>query len=84
MFGRLLPKEGRFFDLFNAHADQIVRAAHAVKALMENRPSLGRNLPNMGSPAFEWGECIPENGACPGAGFAIIRGLSLSFLDRPR
>jgi uncharacterized protein len=36
MFGRLLPREGRFFDLFNAHADQIVRAAHALKALMEN------------------------------------------------
>jgi uncharacterized protein len=36
MFGRLLPKEGRFFDLFNAHADQIVRAAHALKSLMEN------------------------------------------------
>jgi len=28
MFGRLLPKEGRFFDLFNQHAEQVVRAAH--------------------------------------------------------
>src|SRR5258706_3459680 len=36
MFGRLLPKEGRFFDLFNAHADQIVRAAHELKALMQD------------------------------------------------
>jgi hypothetical protein len=36
MFGRLLPREGRFFDLFNAHAVQIVRAAHALKALMDN------------------------------------------------
>ena len=36
MFGRLLPKEGRYFDLFNAHAAQIVRAAHALKALMDN------------------------------------------------
>ncbi|HEY2629432.1 MAG TPA: DUF47 family protein [Usitatibacter sp.] len=35
MFGRLLPKEGRFFDLFNAHADQVVRAAHELKLLME-------------------------------------------------
>ena len=34
MFGRLLPKEGRFFDLFNAHAAQIVRAAHELAALM--------------------------------------------------
>jgi len=36
MFGRLLPKEGRFFDLFNAHAAQIVRAAHELAALMHN------------------------------------------------
>jgi hypothetical protein len=36
MFGRLLPKEGRFFDLFNAHAGQVVRAAHELKALMDN------------------------------------------------
>jgi uncharacterized protein len=36
MFGRLLPKEGRFFDLFNAHAEQVVRAAHELKKLMDN------------------------------------------------
>ena len=36
MFGRLLPKEGRFFDLFNAHAVQVVRAARELKMLMEN------------------------------------------------
>jgi len=36
MFGRLLPKEGRFFDLFNAHAAQVVRAAHELKALTEH------------------------------------------------
>jgi uncharacterized protein len=36
MFGRLLPKEGRFFDLFNAHAVQVVRAGRELKALMEN------------------------------------------------
>ncbi len=36
MFGRLLPKEGRFFDLFNAHAEQVVRAAHELSALMQD------------------------------------------------
>jgi predicted phosphate transport protein (TIGR00153 family) len=36
MFGRLLPKEGRFFDLFNAHAAQVVRAARELSALMQN------------------------------------------------
>jgi predicted phosphate transport protein (TIGR00153 family) len=35
MFGRLLPKEGRFFDLFNAHAAQVVRAAHELAALTQ-------------------------------------------------
>jgi hypothetical protein len=42
MFGRLLPKEGRFFDLFNAHAEQVVRAAHALRAGMEDYASLER------------------------------------------
>jgi predicted phosphate transport protein (TIGR00153 family) len=36
MFGRLLPKEGRFFDLFNAHAEQVVKAAHELAALMQD------------------------------------------------
>jgi predicted phosphate transport protein (TIGR00153 family) len=34
MFGRLLPKEGRFFDLFNALAAQVVRAAHELGLLL--------------------------------------------------
>jgi predicted phosphate transport protein (TIGR00153 family) len=36
MFGRLLPKEGRFFDLFNAHAAQVVRAATELRELMHH------------------------------------------------
>ena len=40
MFGRLLPKEGRFFDLFNAHAAQVVRAAVELSALMHDYSSL--------------------------------------------
>jgi predicted phosphate transport protein (TIGR00153 family) len=40
MFGSLLPKEGRFFDLFNAHALQIVRAAQELAALMHNYAEL--------------------------------------------
>lgn len=34
MFGRLMPREGRFFDLFNEHAAQIVRGAETLVALM--------------------------------------------------
>ena len=33
-FGKLLPKEGNFFDLFNQHAEQIVKAAHAFSQLV--------------------------------------------------
>ncbi len=36
MFGRLLPQDGRFFELFNAHAAQVVRASRALAALMKN------------------------------------------------
>ncbi|MES2919851.1 MAG: DUF47 family protein [Pseudomonadota bacterium] len=34
MLGRFMPKEGKFFDLFNAHAKEIVRGADALVALM--------------------------------------------------
>lgn len=34
MFGRLMPKEGRFFELFNEHAEQIVQGGHELAALM--------------------------------------------------
>jgi len=35
MFGRLMPREGRFFELFNAHAEQMVFAAKELVLLME-------------------------------------------------
>ncbi|MDQ7968396.1 MAG: DUF47 domain-containing protein [Oxalicibacterium faecigallinarum] len=36
MFGRLLPKEGKFFDLFNEHAEYCVKGAKEMVALMTN------------------------------------------------
>ncbi|WP_345533658.1 DUF47 domain-containing protein [Viridibacterium curvum] len=36
MFGRLMPREGRFFELFNAHAEQMVHAAKELEALMSD------------------------------------------------
>ena len=36
MFGRLLPKEGRFYDLFNDHAEQVVRAGRELVLLMQD------------------------------------------------
>lgn len=35
MFGRLMPREGKYFDLFNAHAEQIVLGGKALVALIE-------------------------------------------------
>ncbi len=34
LFGKLLPREGNFFDLFNQHADRIVEAARAFSQLV--------------------------------------------------
>lgn len=34
MFGRLMPREVKFFDLFDAHAKEIVRGADALVAVM--------------------------------------------------
>lgn len=35
MFGRFMPREVKFFDLFNAHSREAVQGAEALKALME-------------------------------------------------
>ena len=35
MLGRLMPREGRFFDLFNAHAERIVEGAAHLVLLMQ-------------------------------------------------
>ena len=34
MFGRLMPKEGKYFDLFNAHADLIAQGGKALSNLI--------------------------------------------------
>jgi uncharacterized protein len=34
LFGKLLPKEGNFFELFNQHAERIVQAAQAFSKLV--------------------------------------------------
>ena len=36
IFGKLLPKEGNFFQMFNQHADKIVEGARAFQLLIEN------------------------------------------------
>jgi len=36
MFGKLLPREGNFFEMFNQHAERIVEAARAFENLVAN------------------------------------------------
>ncbi len=36
MFGRLMPTEGKFFDMFNQHAELCVKGAREMVALMTN------------------------------------------------
>jgi predicted phosphate transport protein (TIGR00153 family) len=36
LFGKLLPREGNFFELFDAHADQIVEGARAFMLMIQN------------------------------------------------
>src|SRR4051812_24928999 len=36
LFGKLLPREGNFFEMFNQHADKIVDAARAFSQLVAN------------------------------------------------
>jgi hypothetical protein len=36
IFGKLLPREGNFFELFNQHAAHIVAASHAFALLVKN------------------------------------------------
>ena len=52
LFGKLLPREGNFFEMFNQHADRIVEAAHAFSNLVANyadvqkRESYNREVDN--------------------------------------
>ena len=36
LFGKLLPREGNFFELFNQHAARIVEAAQAFAKMVDN------------------------------------------------
>src|SRR5688572_32529223 len=36
LFGKLLPREGNFFELFNEHGNKIVEASRAFMAMIQN------------------------------------------------
>ncbi|KQM80148.1 DUF47 domain-containing protein [Xylophilus sp. Leaf220] len=41
LFGKLLPREGNFFEMFNQHGDRIVEAARAFSLLVANYDDIG-------------------------------------------
>ena len=49
MFGRLMPRDGRFFDLFNEHAEQVVQGSRELAALMASGDDLERRAHNIES-----------------------------------
>ena len=49
MFGRLMPREGRFFELFNEHAEQVVLGSRELAALMASGDDLERRAHNVES-----------------------------------
>ncbi|MBI4205710.1 MAG: DUF47 domain-containing protein [Betaproteobacteria bacterium] len=49
MFGRLIPREGRFFDFFNEHAELIVQGSRELAALMASGDDLERRAHNIES-----------------------------------
>ena len=55
-FQALMPKEERFFDLFDRHAVTIVAGAHALRSLLdgdEKRRNIGRGS-NKSNTFMEW------------------------------
>lgn len=49
MLGRLLPREGRFFDFFNEHAELVVQGSRELAALMASGDDLERRAHNIES-----------------------------------
>lgn len=49
MFGRLMPREGRFFELFNDHGDLVVQGSRELAALMSSGDDIERRAYNIES-----------------------------------
>jgi predicted phosphate transport protein (TIGR00153 family) len=49
VFSRLMPREERFFDLFNEHGEEIVKGARELLDLMKNFDDLARRVYNIES-----------------------------------
>lgn len=60
MFGRLMPREGRFFELFNEHAAQIVQGGRELSVMIVSGDDLERRAYNIES-IEKRGDKIAEN-----------------------
>ena len=49
MLGRLMPREGRFFDLFNQHGELVTQGCRELAALLANGDDLQRRAYNIES-----------------------------------
>ena len=49
MFGRLMPRQGRFFELFNEHAEQLVQGAQELLTLISSGDDVERRAYNIES-----------------------------------
>ena len=49
MFSRFMPREGKFFELFNEHAELIAQGSHELAALMASGDDLERRAHNVES-----------------------------------
>jgi predicted phosphate transport protein (TIGR00153 family) len=49
MFGRLMPRQGRFFELFNEHAEQLVQGAQELVTLISSGDDVERRAYNIES-----------------------------------
>ena len=49
MFGRLMPRQGRFFELFNEHAEQLVHGAQELATLISSGDDVERRAYNIES-----------------------------------
>ena len=54
MFARLMPREGKYFDLFNAHADLIAQGGKALSNMIaalvdhpEQAPAFAEEIDNL-------------------------------------
>lgn len=49
MFGRLMPRQGRFFELFNEHSEQLVQGAQELLTLISSGDDVERRAYNIES-----------------------------------